>query len=126
MLLLTGTGLSHEPSRARDARRGAARRARAGVPVVVDIDYRAGSMGRPGSRSPPQMQTLLRSATLAVGTEEEARRGVRRRPTSPAALATILDSGIQALVLKRGAARVDGVPRRRIAGSTWRRFRSRS
>ena len=79
-VLLTGTGLSHEPSRARRCTR---RRAGARAPAcrsIVDIDYRAGSMGRRRQRSPPQMQAAAAlRRTLAVGTEEEARGGGRRR-----------------------------------------------
>ena len=48
------------------------------------------------------MQTLLRSATLAVGTEEELA-AASGSPDVAGGTATILQSGIRALVLKRGA-----------------------
>src|SRR5438093_7526066 len=69
VVFLTGTGLSHEP--ARDATFAAAATARAaGVPLVVDIDYRA-DQWESAPAFAGQMQRLLRSATMAVGTEEE-------------------------------------------------------
>lgn len=100
IVFVTGTGLSHEP--ARDATLAAAATARAaGVPVVVDIDYRADQWDDAGAFS-TQMRTLLRSATLAVGTEEELAAASGAADVAAGA-ATLLDSGIQALVLKRGA-----------------------
>ena len=100
VVFLTGTGLSHEP--ARDATFAAAATARAaGIPVVVDIDYRADQWGSAPAFA-VQMQRLLRSATMAVGTEEEiaAASGSSAAASGAAAL---LGSGIEALVLKRGA-----------------------
>ena len=100
VVFVTGTGLSHEP--ARDATLAAAATARAaGVPVVVDIDYRADQWDNAAAFS-TQMQTLLRSATLAVGTEEELAAASGAAEVAAGA-ATLLDSGIQALILKRGA-----------------------
>ena len=100
VVFVTGTGLSHEP--ARDATLAAAATARAaGVPVVVDIDYRADQWDNAAAFS-TQMQTLLRSATLAVGTEEELAAASGAADVAAGA-ATLLDSGIQALILKRGA-----------------------
>jgi 5-dehydro-2-deoxygluconokinase len=100
VVFVTGTGLSHEP--ARDATLTAAATARAaGVPVVVDIDYRADQWDDAGAFS-TQMRTLLRSATLAVGTEEELAAASGAADVATGA-ATVLDSGIQALILKRGA-----------------------
>src|SRR6185295_6273214 len=69
VVFLTGTGLSHEPSRAATFAAAAAARS-AGVPVVVDIDYRADQWDGPAAFA-AQMQALLGSATIAVGTEEE-------------------------------------------------------
>ncbi len=100
VVFLTGTGLSHEPARTATFTAAAAARA-AGIPVVVDLDYRADQWdGAPAFSA--QIQTLLRSATMAVGTEEElaAASGVDQAPRGAAIL---LESGIQALVLKRGA-----------------------
>jgi 5-dehydro-2-deoxygluconokinase len=100
VVFVTGTGLSHEP--ARDATLTAAATARAaGVPVVVDIDYRADQWDDAAAFS-TQMRTLLRSATLAVGTEEELAAASGAADVAAGA-ATLLDSGIQALILKRGA-----------------------
>ena len=100
VVFLTGTGLSHEPARA--ATFAAAASARdAGVPVVVDIDYRADQWDGPAAFA-AQMQALLGSATMAVGTEEELAAASATSDTAAGA-DTIFESGIQALVLKRGA-----------------------
>jgi 5-dehydro-2-deoxygluconokinase len=100
VVFVTGTGLSHEP--AREATFTAAATARtAGVPVVVDIDYRADQWDDADTFS-ANIRMLLRSATLAVGTEEElaAASGL---PDVATGAAKLLDTGIEALVLKRGA-----------------------
>src|SRR3954468_1909449 len=69
IVFLTGTGLSHEP--ARGATFAAAATARnAGVPVAVDLDYRPDQWDDAAAFS-TQIRSLLRAATLAVGTEEE-------------------------------------------------------
>jgi 5-dehydro-2-deoxygluconokinase len=100
VVFVTGTGLSHDP--ARDATFAAAATARAaGVPVVVDIDYRADQWDNVSAFS-TQMRSLLRSATIAVGTEEELAAASGSTDVARGA-ATLLESGIQALVLKRGA-----------------------
>ena len=100
VVFVTGTGLSHEP--ARDATLGAAASARAAnVPVVVDIDYRPDQWDSAAAFS-AQMRLLLRSATLAVGTEEELAAASGTSDVAAGA-AALLESGIQALVLKRGA-----------------------
>ena len=100
VVFVTGTGLSHEP--ARDATFAAAAAARAaGVPVVVDIDYRADQWDTAGAFS-AQIRLLLRSATMAVGTEEELAAASGSTDLARGA-ATLLESGIQALILKRGA-----------------------
>ena len=98
-VFLTGTGLSHEP--ARDATFAAAATARAaGVPVVVDIDYRA-DQWESAPAFAGQLQRLLRSATMAVGTEEEIAAASGSSDAARGA-AAMLESGIDALVLKRG------------------------
>lgn len=100
VVFVTGTGLSHDP--ARDATFAAAATARAaGVPVVVDIDYRADQWDHVNAFS-TQMRSLLRSATIAVGTEEELA-AASGSPDVARGAATLFESGIQALVLKRGA-----------------------
>ena len=100
VVFLTGTGLSHEP--ARDATFAAAATARAaGVPLVVDIDYRA-DQWESAPAFAGQLQRLLRSATMAVGTEEEIAAASGSSDAARGA-AAMLESGIDALVLKRGA-----------------------
>jgi 5-dehydro-2-deoxygluconokinase len=98
-VFLTGTGLSHEPSRA--ATLAAARRARdAGCAVIVDVDYRPDQWDSAAVFA-GHVQTLLRSASLAIGTEEEI---IAASGTSDAAAgaAMLLATGIDALTLKRG------------------------
>jgi 5-dehydro-2-deoxygluconokinase len=100
VIFVTGTGLSHQPSR--DATVAAAAAARdAGVPVVVDIDYRPDQWESAAAFS-AQMRELLRVATLAVGTEEELAAAAGSSDVSQGA-AALLACGIEALVLKRGA-----------------------
>ena len=99
VVFVTGTGLSHEPARA--ATFAAATTARAaGVPVVVDLDYRA-DQWESAPEFAAQIQTLLGSATLAVGTEEELA-AASGTPDASSGAAMVLESGIDALVLKRG------------------------
>jgi len=101
LVFLTGTGLSHEPSRA--ATFEAAARARAaGATVLVDIDYRPDQWPSPAEFA-EAMHRLLRSASLAVGTEEEIHAATGGRPRDLAA-EMLLALGIGALVIKRGAA----------------------
>jgi 5-dehydro-2-deoxygluconokinase len=100
VVFLTGTGLSHEPSRSATFVAAAAARA-AGVPVVVDIDYRADQWDGVAAFA-DQMRLLLRSATLAVGTEEELA-AASGSTDAAAGAGTVLGSGIEALILKRGA-----------------------
>src|SRR6185295_3246710 len=100
VVFLTGTGLSHEPARA--ATFAAASIARdAGVPIVVDLDYRADQWDSAATFA-LQLQTLLDSATLAVGTEEELA-AASGTPDVARGAAALFECGIQALVLKRGA-----------------------
>jgi len=96
-VFVTGTGLSHQPGR--EATRAAAATARAaGVPVVVDIDYRPDQWDSAAAFA-SELQPLLGSATLAVGTEEEV-----AAAAAPAdKVAALLATGIEALVMKRGA-----------------------
>ena len=96
---MTGTGLGHEPSRS--ATIFAAERARAsGARVVVDIDYRAGEWAS-AAHFGVHMRALLRSAQLAVGTEEELRAATGEEDSTTAAQ-RLLELGLEALVLKRG------------------------
>jgi 5-dehydro-2-deoxygluconokinase len=100
VVFLTGTGLSHEPARAATCAAAAAARS-AGVPVVVDIDYRADQWAG-ASAFAEQIRQLLRSATLAVGTEEELAAAAGTTDVARA-VATVIDCGVEALILKRGA-----------------------
>jgi 5-dehydro-2-deoxygluconokinase len=100
VVFLTGTGLSHEPGRAATLAAAAIAR-RAAVPVVVDIDYRADQWDDAPSFA-AQVRTLLASATLAVGTEEELAAATGGDGVEAGATA-LLESGIDALILKRGA-----------------------
>lgn len=100
VVFLTGTGLSHEP--AREATLAAAAIAHdAGVPIVVDLDYRADQWEN-APEFARQLRKLLESATIAVGTEEELAAGTGAG-TAVDGAATLFNCGIHALVLKRGA-----------------------
>jgi 5-dehydro-2-deoxygluconokinase len=100
VVFLTGTGLSHEPGRAATLAAAATAR-RSSVPVVVDIDYRADQWDSAPTFA-AHVRTLLAAATLAVGTEEELAAATGGLAVDTGA-AAILESGIEALVLKRGA-----------------------
>jgi 5-dehydro-2-deoxygluconokinase len=100
VVFVTGTGLSHEPARAATFAAAAAART-AGVPVVVDIDYRADQWESAQAFS-TQVRALMRSATLAIGTEEELAAATGDSDVSRGA-ALLLTSGIEALIIKRGA-----------------------
>ena len=100
VVFVTGTGLSHEPGRAATLGAAAAARA-AGVPVVVDIDYRPDQWDSAAAFS-AQMRLLLQSATLAVGTEEELAAASASSDVAQG-VGELLARGIQALILKRGA-----------------------
>jgi 5-dehydro-2-deoxygluconokinase len=100
VVVVTGTGLSHEPSRA--ATLHAAKRARASATtVIVDIDYRPDQW--PDRRTfATNVQGLLRQADIAIGTEDEAAAAMDCDKSDDAA-AAIVALGPRALVLKRGA-----------------------
>jgi 5-dehydro-2-deoxygluconokinase len=99
VVFVTGTGLSHQPGR--DATFAAAATARAaGVPVVVDVDYRPDQWEN-ATAFASEIQTLLRGATIAVGTEEEIA-AAAGSADSECATTMLLSSGIEALVVKRG------------------------
>jgi 5-dehydro-2-deoxygluconokinase len=100
VVFVTGTGLSHEPAREATFAAAAAARA-AGVPVVVDLDYRADQWDNAAAFS-EQIRSLLRSATMAVGTEEELAAAAGSDDLARGA-AALLECGIEALILKRGA-----------------------
>jgi len=98
-VIVTGTGLSHEP--ARSATLFAAQRAcDAGRRVLVDIDYRADQWSS-RQQFAALLQSMLRMAELAVGTEEEVRAAADVDDTGEA-VARLLACGLTALILKRG------------------------
>jgi 5-dehydro-2-deoxygluconokinase len=100
LVVLTGTGLSHEPGRS--ATLHAARRAKAaGARVVVDLDYRPDQWSDAAAFA-AAVQTLLRSADLVVGTEEELA-AATGEPDADRGAAIVLGCGVEALILKRGA-----------------------
>jgi len=100
ILVVTGTGLSHEPSRT--ATLFAAEQASAsGTQVLVDIDYRPDQWPARADYS-AAMRQLLPRASLAVGTEEEIV-AAADNDTLAAAIDAVLFSGPTALIVKRGA-----------------------
>jgi 5-dehydro-2-deoxygluconokinase len=100
VVFVTGTGLSHEPSRAATLHAAAVARA-SGVPVVVDIDYRPDQWDD-AEVFASHMRALLHSATIAVGTEDELAAAATTSDVAKGA-SVLLTSGIHALILKRGA-----------------------
>jgi 5-dehydro-2-deoxygluconokinase len=100
VVVLTGTGLSHEPSRA--ATLLAATRAKAaGRQVFVDLDYRPDQWCS-RSEYAAALHHLLPAATIVVGTEEEVAAAADREDPGQA-ISSLLGSSPQALVVKRGA-----------------------
>lgn len=117
-LLLTGTGLSGEPSRT--ATLYAAEKARAiGPRVILDVDYRADQW--PDVRTfGVNVRRLLGLVDLAIGTEEELKAAalddavvhIRESAVSSpevsgdlqCAIDVFLSCGLEAVVVKRGAA----------------------
>jgi 5-dehydro-2-deoxygluconokinase len=71
------------------------------VPVLVDLDYRPDQWASPEAYG-ANVRALLRDATLAVGTEEETRAAATLDDLDEA-VERLLESGIQALIVKRGA-----------------------
>jgi 5-dehydro-2-deoxygluconokinase len=100
ILVVSGTGLSHEPSRG--ATMYAAARARAALTtVIVDIDFRTDKWVDQTTFS-LAMQSLLRHAHIALGTEEEIAAASDGETSTDRAAAWILKDGPGTLVLKRG------------------------
>ena len=100
IVVVTGTGLSHEPSR-QATFHAAARARKANATLLVDIDYRPDQWTGPAAFS-SQIRILLAVAQLAVGTDEEvmAAAGI---DDPDAAARDLLSLGPDALVLKQGA-----------------------
>lgn len=100
LLFLTGTALMMDPSRT--AMMFAAELARTHtVPVLVDLDYRPDQWAGVEAYG-TNIRALLRDATLAVGTEEETRAAANLDDLDEA-VERLLDSGVEALIVKRGA-----------------------
>lgn len=117
MLLISGTGLSREPSRG--ATIFAAERARAaGTKVVLDLDFRP-DQWQDARNFGVTIRSLLRLVDVVLGTADEVKAGALREDISvtvensqvsgaqvsgdiSAAVAEILASGPEALALKRG------------------------
>lgn len=102
ILVVSGTGLSHEPSRS--ATMYAAARARAAATtVMVDIDYRPDQwVDRTTFAS--AMQSLLRHAHIALGTEEEMTAALDRTGPLDRIAAALRETGPETVVVKRGKA----------------------
>jgi 5-dehydro-2-deoxygluconokinase len=117
-LLISGTGLSREPSRS--ATIFAAEHAKAtGTTVVLDIDFRPDQWHDPRAFG-VVVRGALRLVDVALGTEDEVKAALLTRPEqvsvtasqvsdahiagdTATAVATLLSHGPQALVMKRGA-----------------------
>jgi 5-dehydro-2-deoxygluconokinase len=124
LIVLTGTGLSHEPSRG--ATMHAATRAKAAeTTVIVDIDYRPDQW--PDRRTfASNVQRLLREADIAIGTEDEAAAAMDCDKSSDETAGAIVALGPRALILKRGAAGATVFTRGERAGAGPREHREMS
>jgi 5-dehydro-2-deoxygluconokinase len=99
LLLISGTGLSKEPSRS--ATLFAAERAReAGTEVVLDIDYRA-DQWHDARAFGVSIRTALPLADIAIGTEDEIR-AATGAASGEAGVARLLEGVQGAVVYKRG------------------------
>ena len=100
IVLVTGTGLSHEPSRTATFF-AADRAAASGSQLFVDVDYRPDQWS---SRSAfaASMQQLVKRAALVIGTEEEVAAAADEDDVERA-IAKLLTCTSAPLVLKRGA-----------------------
>ena len=99
IVLVTGTGLSHEPSRSATFH-AAERAASAGAQLFIDVDYRPDQW--PSRRAfAACMQQLVRRASLIIGTEEE--RAAAADLDDPDGAVAVLHSRSHApIVMKRG------------------------
>ena len=102
MVVVTGTGLSHEPGRSATLHAAATAR-RTESRLVIDLDYRPDQWASREEYA-SQMQRLLPFAHLAVGTEEELTAATDDGGRPAAGASQVLASGLEAFVLKRGAA----------------------
>jgi 5-dehydro-2-deoxygluconokinase len=102
VVVVTGTGLSHEPGRSA-TRRAAATGRVAGGRVIVDLDYRP-DQWRDRAAYAAEIHSLLADAHLAVGTEEEVSAATNGETDLDAAATRLLARGLEAVVLKKGSA----------------------
>jgi 5-dehydro-2-deoxygluconokinase len=100
LVVLTGTGLSHEPGRAATLF-AADRAAASGADVLVDLDYRADQWGARSEYS-GLVSRLLARAAIVVGTEEEVTAAADHDDLA-VAVARLLDAADGPLIVKRGA-----------------------
>jgi 5-dehydro-2-deoxygluconokinase len=99
ILFVTGTGLSHQPSR--EATLFAADLARQnGTPVVVDLDYRPDQWAHARAFA-DVMTELLARADITIGTEEEAMAAGGESDLARA-IDALRRAGPETLVVKRG------------------------
>lgn len=99
VVFVTGTGLSHQPSR--DATVRAADHARrAGALVALDLDYRPDQWESPAAFA-STIRALLSRAHVAIGTEEETVAAAAAADLETA-IATLRAAGPETLVIKRG------------------------
>lgn len=102
MVVVTGTGLSHEPGRSATLHAAESAR-RVNTRVMIDLDYRPDQWaGR--EQYATQMERLVPHAQLAVGTEEELTAATDDGGQAAIGASRLLAGGLEAFVLKRGAA----------------------
>ena len=102
ILVVSGTGLSHEPSRSATMYAAARAQARSRS-VIVDIDYRHDQwVDRATFAS--AMQSLLRHAHIALGTEDEIAAAMDSVAPVDQMAGWVLKCGPETLVVKRGEA----------------------
>ncbi len=101
VLFLSGTGLCAEPGATATAYAAEVARA-AGTTVVVDLDYRPSLWPDPQTFG-AAVRGLLRGADLALGTRDEVQAAAGGQLDDVDAIDRLLDTGIDALVCKRGA-----------------------
>jgi 5-dehydro-2-deoxygluconokinase len=100
IIVVTGTGLSHEPSRTATLF-AASHAAASGTQVLVDLDYRPDQWASRADYA-SAVKNLLASASLAVGTEEEVTAAADTNDLTKA-IEAVLGAGPSALIVKRGA-----------------------
>jgi 5-dehydro-2-deoxygluconokinase len=99
ILLISGTGLSKDPSRS--ATQFAAERAQqAGTEVILDIDYRADQWFDPRAFG-VSVRVTLPLVDIAIGTEDEIR-AATGAATAEDGIARVLEGVRKAVVFKRG------------------------